>query len=84
MKIDEDRYRLPSTWDETVKFYRRAYPPNKFPRRTLHSQTAIRAMHMENPAGGEWDGVNLYEAGRGEVRVFILPSAAPPPKAKSP
>src|SRR2546426_4586112 len=88
VKIEEDRYRLPQPWDEAVKFYRRASPPGKFPRRTLHSQTAVRAMHIENPERGEWEGVNLYEAGRGEVRVFILTGAPPPPpvpaKPKSP
>ena len=86
VKIDEDRYRLTQPWDEAVKFYRRAYPPGKFPRRTLHSQTAVRAMYIENPGGNEWEGVNLYES-RGEVRVFILAPAAPaapPAKGKSP
>lgn len=72
VKIDDDRYRLPQPWEEAVKFYRRAYPPAKFPRHTLRSQTAVRAMHIENPTRDEWEGVNLYEAARGEVRVFIL------------
>lgn len=81
VKIDEDRYRLPQPWDEAVRFYRRAYPPAKYPRRTLHNQTAVRAMHIENPGAVEWEGVNLYEAGRGEVRVFILPGKEPPPPA---
>ena len=73
VKIDDDRYRLPQPWDEAVKFYRRAYPPAKFPRHTLRSQTSVRAMHIENTGkGDDWQGVNLYEAARGEVRVFIL------------
>ena len=80
VKIDDDRYRLPQPWDEAVKFYRRAYPPAKYPRRTLHSQTAVRAMHIDNPPGLEWEGVNLYEAARGEVRVFILPGKELPPE----
>ncbi len=88
VKIDDDRYRLPQPWDEAVKFYRRAYPPGKYARRTLHSQTAVRAMYIENSERGEWEGVNLYEAGRGEVRVYILaPTQAPPQppaKGKSP
>ena len=73
VKIDEDRYRLQQPWDEAVKYYRRAYPAAKYPRKVLHSQTAVRALHIENPSGIEWDGANLYEAGRGEVRVYILP-----------
>ena len=80
VKIDDDRYRLPQPWDEAVKFYRRAYPPAKFPDARLHSQTAVRAMHIDNPPGLEWEGVNLYEAGHGEVRVFILPGQEPPPR----
>src|SRR5207249_2455773 len=52
VKIDDDRYRLPQPWDEAVKFYRRAYPPGKYTRRTLHSQTAVRAMHIENSEKG--------------------------------
>ncbi len=75
-----DRYRLQQPWDEAVKFYRRAYPPGKYPRKTLRSQTPIRAMHIQNPSGVEWEGVNLYEASRGEVRVFILAGKEPPPE----
>jgi hypothetical protein len=78
VKVDDDRYRLSQTWDEATKWYRGVYPPAKFPRRTLHSQTTVRAMHISNPAGGEWDGANLYEAGRGEVRVFVLTSNKEP------
>ena len=72
VKIDEDRYRLAQPWDEAVKFYRRAYPAAKYPRHNLRSQSPVRALHIENPGGGEWDGVNLYEASRGEVRLYIL------------
>lgn len=80
VKIEDDRYRLQQPWDEAVKFYRRAYPPGKYPRKTLRSQTPIRAMHIQNPSGVEWEGVNLYEASRGEVRVFILAGKEPPPE----
>ncbi len=79
VKIDDDRYRLPQPWDEAVRFYRRAYPPAKYPRQTLRNETAVRAMHIENPSGLEWEGVNLYEAARGEVRVFILQGKEAPP-----
>jgi hypothetical protein len=73
VKIDEDRYRLQQTWDEALKWYRTNYPPAKYPRHNLRSQTAVRAIHIDNPSGAEWDGVNIYEAGRGEVRLYILP-----------
>ena len=84
VKIDDDRYRLPQPWDEAVKFYRRAYPASKYPRHNLHSQTPIRAIHIDNPSGIEWDGVNLYEASRGEVRLYILPGKEPPAEKKQP
>ena len=80
VKIDDDRYRLPAPWDETLKFYKRAYPAGKYPRHTLHSQTSVRAIHIDNPSGVEWDGVNIYEAGRGEVRVYVLPGREPDKK----
>ena len=32
----------------------------------------------EGAKGAEWDGVNLYEAGRGEVRLYILPGKEKP------
>jgi hypothetical protein len=82
VKIDEDRYRLAEAWDEAARFYRRAYPPNKYPRHTLRSQTPVRAMHIANPSGMEWEGVNLYEAARGEVRLYILPGKEPPAPEK--
>ena len=76
VRVDEDRFRLPQPWEEAVKFYRLAFPPAKYPRRTLHSQSGVRAMHIVNPHPSrnedDWEGVNLYEFGRGEVRVFVL------------
>jgi len=93
VKVDEDRYRLPQPWDDAVKFYRATYPPAKFPRRTLRNQSGVRAMHIGNSAKGEWEGANLYETPRGEVRVFVMPKAEkaeeppppmPPRKAEQP
>ena len=80
VKIDEDRYRLAQPWDEAIKFYRRAYPSAKYPRHNLRSQTPVRAVNIENPAGGEWESANLYEASRGEVRLYILASKEAPAK----
>jgi len=80
VKIDEDRFRLTQPWDEAIKWYRRAYPASKYPRKNLHSQTPVRAQHIDNPSGQEWDGVNIYEASRGEVRLYILPGKEPAEK----
>lgn len=76
VKVDEDRYRLPQSWEDAIRFYRTVYPAAKFPRKTLHSQSQVRAMNIGNPSGGEWEGANLYESAKGEVRVFVL-SAKP-------
>ncbi len=78
VKIDEDRYRLPSNWDEVQRFYRSTYPAPKYPRHVLRNQTGVRAIHIVNPkSGDDWAGVNLYEAARGEVRVYVLGPDSP-------
>jgi hypothetical protein len=79
VKVDDDRFRLLQNWDEMRRFYRANYPPARFPRRTLRNQAGLRAMHMPNPAqNGEWEGVNIYENGRGEVRIYVIGKGAPP------
>jgi hypothetical protein len=73
VKVDDDRYRLPQTWEDALRWYRSVYPPAKYPRITLRNEAGIRAIHIENRApGAEWEGANLYENARGEVRVFVL------------
>ena len=59
-------------YEDAAKWYRATYPPAKYPRRTLKNQSGVRAMHITNPNSGEWEGANLYETPRGEVRVFVL------------
>lgn len=73
VKVDDDRYRLPQAWEDALKFYKGVYPPAKYPRHTLRSESQARAVHIDNPGGkDEWEGVNIYELGRGEVRLFVL------------
>jgi len=74
VKIDDDRYRLPMGWDDMQRYLRNTYPAAKYTRHALRNQAGVRAIHVDNPrpAEGEWTGVNLYEAARGEVRVYIL------------
>jgi hypothetical protein len=84
VKVDNDRFRLPQSWEEALKFYKAAYPPQKYPRRALHSQSGVRALHIDNPhpAEDEWQGVNLYE-NKGEVRAFVLNPLPPQQPASS-
>lgn len=84
VRVDDDRYRLPQNWEEGQRWYRSVYPPAKFPRRLLANQGGVRAIHLANPkATDEWEGVNFYEVGKGEVRVFVLarPGAGPDTEA---
>jgi len=82
VKVDEDRYRLPQTWEDTVRWYRTVYPPARYPRSTLRNNGGIRAIHIENRTpGSEWEGANLYETPKGEVRVFVLAREEPRPRA---
>ena len=78
VKVDDDRYRLPQAWDDALKFYKSVYPPAKYPRHTLHSASQVRAVHIDNPSSrDDWEGANLDELGRGEVRVYVLSREAP-------
>lgn len=73
VKVDDDRYRLAQAWEDALKFYKGVYPPAKYPRHTLRSESQARAVHIDNPSSrDEWEGANIYELGRGEVRVYVL------------
>jgi hypothetical protein len=74
-KIGENRFRVPKTYDETVKFFRTVYPPGRYARRPIADTPAVKAVHIENPEPkrGQWDGLNVYELkNEGETRVFVL------------
>ncbi len=71
-KVAENRYRVPMSWDETIRFYRQTYPP-RYTRRPIADQPGVKAVHIDNPDAkpGVWDGLNIYET-KGEVRIFVL------------
>lgn len=71
-KVAENRYRVPKTYEETLKFFRQTYGA-RYTRRTVTDQLSVKAMHLENPDAkpGQWEGLNVYEL-KGEVRVFVL------------
>jgi len=72
-RVAENRYRVDRTYEETLKFFKAAYPPARYPRKNVASLPGVRAVHIENPEArpGTWDGLNLYEA-KGETRIFVL------------
>lgn len=71
-KVGDRRYRSPRDYEETLKYYRSVYPPGTFPRRSIVSQPGVKAVHIVNPSGKNFAGLNVYEA-RNEVRIFIVP-----------
>jgi hypothetical protein len=74
-KIGENRFRVPKTYDETVKFFRAVYPPARYARRPIADTPTVKAVHIENPDAkpGQWDGLNVYELrNENETRIFVL------------
>jgi hypothetical protein len=72
-KVGENRYRVPRSYDETLRFYRSLYGPGKYTRRPIADGASVKAVHIENPDAkpGQWEGLNVYEL-RNETRVFVL------------
>jgi len=86
MKVGERRYRVPQDWENTMKYFKAAYPSAQFPRRTIVNQPGVKAIHLANPDGhGGWVGLNIYEA-NDEVRVYVVPpdGAGKPAKKAAP
>ncbi len=74
-KIGENRFRVPKTYDEGVKFFRAVYAPGKYARRPIADTPTVKAVHIDNPDAkpGQWDGLNVYELrSENETRVFVL------------
>ena len=72
-KVAENRYKVPKTYEETLRFYRQTYPGARYARRPIADQPGVKAVHIDNPDArpGLWEGLNVYEL-KGEVRVFVL------------
>jgi hypothetical protein len=71
--IGESRFRVDRSYEETLKFFKSAYPPARYPRKPIANQPGIKAVHIANPEAkpGGWEGLNVYEL-KGETRVFVL------------
>jgi hypothetical protein len=83
-KVGERRYRVPQDWENTLKYFKTAYPSAQYPRHMIVNQPGVKALHLTNPDGhGGWTGLNIYEA-NDEVRVFIVPPDGVAKPAKKP
>jgi hypothetical protein len=72
VKVGENRYRIPKSYEETLRFFKSVYPV-RYPRRPLADTPTVKAVHIENPDAkpGQWEGLNVYEL-KNETRVFVL------------
>lgn len=74
-RIGENRFKVPKTYDEVLKFFRAVYVPGKYARRPIADTPTVKAVHIENPDAkpGQWDGLNVYELkNENETRIFVL------------
>ena len=79
-RVGENRYRAPSGYEETLKYYRTVYPVQAYPRKPIVNQPGVKALHIVNPSGKNFEGLNIYEA-NDEVRIYIVPVPPPPKQA---
>lgn len=74
-KVAENRYKSPSDFEYTMKHYKSAYPPQQYPRKDIVNQPGIKAVHIVNPSGKGWEGLNIYET-NDEVRIYVVRDTA--------
>lgn len=70
-KVGENRYRTQQSFEETLKYYKSVYPPGSYPRKAIINQPGVKAVHIINPVGKKFEGLNIYEA-NDEVRIFVV------------
>ncbi len=70
-KVGENRYRTRDDFDGVVKYYRSVYPADRYPRKSIVNQPGVKAVHISNPSGKNFEGLNIYEANE-EVRIFVV------------
>jgi hypothetical protein len=80
-KVGELRYRAPHDFEKTLEYYKTVYPAGTFPRRSVVNQPGVKAVHIVNPSGRNFEGLNIYEA-NDEVRIYVVPLQAAPVPAK--
>ncbi|MBZ4415538.1 hypothetical protein [Myxococcus sp. RHSTA-1-4] len=82
-KVGENRYRAPRDFEATLDYYRSVYSTSNYPRRQIVNQPGVKAVHIVNPSGKNFAGLNIYEA-NDEVRIYIVPVQQAGKPAKKP
>ncbi|MFH1809302.1 MAG: hypothetical protein ABIJ09_11195 [Pseudomonadota bacterium] len=74
-KVEEDRFRSPRDFADTIKWFDKLFVGNRqVVRRREVNLPGIKYVHYENHSSkSKWSGFNVYQKGaRGEVRIFVL------------
>jgi hypothetical protein len=74
VKVGENRYRVKEDFEGILKYYRSVYPVAAFPRRQIVNQPGVKAVHITNPIGKSFEGLNIYLS-NDEVRIYVIPPA---------
>lgn len=80
-KVAENRYRTAQKFDDALKYYKTVYPPAAYPRKAIINQPGVKAVHIVNPSGKGFEGLNIYEA-NDEVRIYVVTSVEVKPKKR--
>lgn len=86
-KVEEDRYRSPRDFAETLKWYDKVFVGNRLVKRHREvNLPGIKYVHYENQSQKSgWSGLNVYQQGaRGEVRLYVLKRLDKPATDKAP
>ena len=80
-KVGENRYRAPGNFEKTLEYYKVVYPVSAYPRRSIVNQPGVKALHITNPSGKNFEGLNIYEV-NDEVRLYVVPLQTAPASSK--
>ena len=74
-KIDQDRYRSPRDFEQTLRWYRKFFAGHRYIRRYREVNIpGVKYVHYENKnPKSKWSGINIYKKGpRGPVMIYVL------------
>lgn len=85
-KVDEDRFRSPRSFEDTVRWYEKLFQGNrKIKQYREVNLPQVKYVHFHNnDTSAAWEGMNIYQAGdKGEVRIYVLARAKEPEADKA-